>query len=218
MESARLSKQRPMIVAHRIALDPNNVQAAYFRRASGVARFAYNWALDEWRRQYAARKDDSLLPAPSEVGLRKQLNSIKRAQFPWMFDVTKCAPQEAIIDLGAAFRGFFEGRSAYPRFKCKDGRQSFCASNGAGRFRCSGTRIRLPIVGWVRMREALRFSGIPKRVTVSKEGDRWFASIVVDTDDVKPFDHAAELALSQRTFLRSEERRVGRGGVSRVRF
>src|SRR3546814_9857438 len=97
MESARLSKQRPMIVAHRIALDPNNVQAAYFRRASGVARFAYNWALDEWRRQYAARKDDSLLPAPSEVGLRKQLNSIKSAQFPWMFDVTKCATQEEII-------------------------------------------------------------------------------------------------------------------------
>src|SRR3546814_6676575 len=100
-----------------------------FRRCALPICFAYNWALDEWRRQYAARKNDSLLPAPSEVGLRKQLNSIKRAQFPWMFDVTKCAPQEAIIDLGAAFRGFFEGRSAYPRFKCKDGRQSFCASD-----------------------------------------------------------------------------------------
>ena len=26
----------------------------YFARASGTARFAYNWALAEWRRQYKA--------------------------------------------------------------------------------------------------------------------------------------------------------------------
>ncbi len=31
-----------MIVAHKIALDPNNVQASYFARAAGTARFAYN--------------------------------------------------------------------------------------------------------------------------------------------------------------------------------
>lgn len=36
-----------MIVAHKIALDPNNVQATYFAKAAGTARFAYNWALAE---------------------------------------------------------------------------------------------------------------------------------------------------------------------------
>jgi len=36
-----------MLIAHRIALDPNNTQATYLARASGVARFAYNWALAE---------------------------------------------------------------------------------------------------------------------------------------------------------------------------
>ena len=41
-----------MLLAHRIALAPNNKQAAYFARASGVARFAYNWALAEWRCEY----------------------------------------------------------------------------------------------------------------------------------------------------------------------
>ncbi len=30
-----------MITAHRIALDPNNVQATYLARAAGTARFAY---------------------------------------------------------------------------------------------------------------------------------------------------------------------------------
>ena len=31
-----------MLIAHKIALDPNNVQATYFACASGTARFAYN--------------------------------------------------------------------------------------------------------------------------------------------------------------------------------
>ena len=85
-----------MIVAHKIALDPNNVQATYFAKAAGVARFAYNWALAEWQRQYEAWKQDNSLPKPSQAALRRQLNAIKREQFPWMLEVTKCAPQMAI--------------------------------------------------------------------------------------------------------------------------
>ena|ERR1700680_4051633 len=74
-----------MILAHKIALDPNDKQRSYFMRASGTARFAYNWALGEWRRQYQASEQ------PSEVSLRRQLNALKREHYPWMFDVTKCA-------------------------------------------------------------------------------------------------------------------------------
>jgi putative transposase len=181
-----------MLIAHRIALDPTDKQRTYFARASGVARFAWNWALAEWQGQYAARKDDPSLPQPSDAGLRRQLNSLKREQFPWMFDVTKCAPQEAIIDLGGAFRSFFEKRGRYPRFKKKGGRDSFCAANEAGTFRVDGKRIKLPVVGWVRMREAVRFTGKLKRVTVSREADRWFASIMVETDDIKPVEQPKE--------------------------
>jgi putative transposase len=109
-----------MKVAHRIALDPNNQQRTYFARASGVSRFAYNWALGEWKRQYEAGGK------PSDMSLRRELNALKREQYPWMFDVTKCAAQEAIIDLGTAFRAFFEKRGAYPRFKKKGVQDSFC--------------------------------------------------------------------------------------------
>ena len=91
-----------MLIAHRIAVDPTDKQRTYFARASGAARFAWNCALAEWQRQYAASKED-----PS---LRRQLNSLQREQFPWMFDLTKCAAQEAIIDLRAGFRSFFEKR------------------------------------------------------------------------------------------------------------
>ena len=54
-----------MLIAHKIALDPNNKQASYFARAAGTARFAYNWALAEWKRQYEAWKADNSLPKPS---------------------------------------------------------------------------------------------------------------------------------------------------------
>ena len=67
-----------MLIAHRIALDPNNVQATYFARAAGTARFAYNWALVEWKRQYEAWTLDNRLPKPSQAALRRQLNAIKR--------------------------------------------------------------------------------------------------------------------------------------------
>jgi putative transposase len=36
------------MLAHRIRLNPNNVQATSLSKAAGVARFAYNWARNEW--------------------------------------------------------------------------------------------------------------------------------------------------------------------------
>ncbi|MDN4040289.1 helix-turn-helix domain-containing protein, partial [Massilia sp. YIM B02443] len=62
-----------MLLAHRIALDPNNVQATSLARAAGTARFAYNWALAEWQRQYEACKTMPTLPRPNEAALRRQL-------------------------------------------------------------------------------------------------------------------------------------------------
>ncbi|WP_298223937.1 helix-turn-helix domain-containing protein [Acidocella sp.] len=36
-----------MLIAHRIALDPTNAQRTHFARASGTARFAWNWVLSQ---------------------------------------------------------------------------------------------------------------------------------------------------------------------------
>jgi putative transposase len=71
-----------MILVHRIALDPNNEQRTYFARACGTARFAYNWALAEWEKAYAAGDKTN------EAELRKRLNSIKEEQFPWMKEMS----------------------------------------------------------------------------------------------------------------------------------
>ena len=143
-----------MMIAHKIALDPNNKQRTYFAKACGVSRFAYNWALAEWDKQYQAHKLDSALPKPSEGALRRELNSIKREQFPWMLEVTKNAPQMAIIQLGKAFRNFFKGTAKHPNFHKKGVNDSFTITND--QFSTTGKKIRIPGLGRVTKREALR--------------------------------------------------------------
>lgn len=177
-----------MLTAHRIALNPNNLQATYFARAAGTARFAYNWALAEWQRQYEACKADASLPKPSQMALRRQLNSIKSEQFPWMREVTKNAPQMAIIQLGAAFKNFFAGRAKYPKFRKKGVHDRFSLTND--QFSIDDSRIRIPSLGWVRMRETLRFTGKIMSATVSRVADRWFVSITVDTPNDLPLPKA----------------------------
>jgi putative transposase len=170
-----------VLLAHRIRLDPNNVQATCLARAAGVARFAYNWALGEWQRQYELSKTNPALPKPSEAALRRQLNAIKRSAFPWMLEVTKNAPQMAIIQLGHAFENFFASRARYPKFRRKGRDDRFTISND--QFSVDGKRIRIPKLGWLGMRESLRLTGRIISATVSRHAGHWFASITVDTLD-----------------------------------
>jgi putative transposase len=135
-----------IIRAHKIRIYPNNKQATYFNKACGVSRFAYNWALAEWRRKIEAGE-----PANEGI-LRKELNSIKREQFPWMLEVTKCAAQLAIKnDLNSAFRNFFAKRAEFPKFHKKGVNDSLALSND--QFRVDGKSVKIPNLGWVRLAE-----------------------------------------------------------------
>ena len=182
-----------MILAHRIRLVPTPEQDSYFRRACGIARFAYNWALAQWKQQYEAGEK------PSEAALRKSLNALKDEQFPWMREVTKNAPQQAIKNLGRAYANFFEDLAKYrrgempwkrvraPKFKKKGNNDRFRADNGPDKKHpdavcVDGKRVRLPIVGWVRMREEVRFAGRILSVAISRQADAWYASFSIDVE------------------------------------
>lgn len=202
-----------MLTAHRIALDLNNVQATYLAKASGTARFAYNWALAEWQKQYEEHKKDPVKPAPSEASLRRLLNSIKYEQFPWMLEVSKNAPQMAIIQLGQAFTNFFSGKAKYPKFRKKGIHDRFTLSND--QFEVKDDRIRIPHIGWIRMREKLRFVGKIVSATISHIADRWFVSITVEIPDppqVKPEQNSAigvDLGISAMATLSTGEKIPG---------
>ena len=173
------SQPTDMMLSHRIELDPTNAQATHLAQAAGVARFAYNWALGQWHDIYQLHKLDPDVVPTSEAELRRALNALKREHYPWMLEVTKCAPQMAIKNLGKAFDNFFAGRSGYPRFKAKGRDDRFTLSND--QFRVDDSRIHIPKLKWVRMREPLRFTGKIISATISRVADRWFASITVDT-------------------------------------
>ncbi len=73
--SARRCRQEVrllMIRAHKIRLHPTEEQKHYFAKATGTARFVWNWALSEWNRQYQAGGK------PTALALKKQFNAIRR--------------------------------------------------------------------------------------------------------------------------------------------
>ena len=120
-----------MILAHVIALDPTAKQAEHFSRACGTARLAYNWALAEWGRMHKAGEK------PSAPKLKARWNAVRREAYSFTYDVTKCASNQAILNLGRAFDSFFrdlrkpkkERHSRYPQFKKKGRRDSFALWN-----------------------------------------------------------------------------------------
>ena len=90
-----------MLIAHKIRLNPTIEQETYFKKASGIARFTYNWALGEWKKSRNGGKKKSLKE------IKNSLNANKKESFPWMYEVTKCAAEYSFIDLQKAFNYSF---------------------------------------------------------------------------------------------------------------
>ena len=174
------------ILAHKIELDPNNVQETYFKKACGTDRFVCAWALDEWDRQYKAGEK------PNEAKLRKQLNAIKSEKYPWMLEISSYITKYSIKNLGIAFDKFFKKKGGYPkkkkkgvndRFRCDDG----VKKEGQDSVRVEGKKVKIPVLGWVRMKEELRFKeGQIISAVISRTADRWFISLSIKIDYVVP--------------------------------
>lgn len=158
---------------HKIRLDPTCKQITYFRKACGVARFTWNWALANWEEKYKAGEK------PNAFALKKAFNSIKQEQFPWIYEVTKYASQQPFIHLQKGFQGFFAKRSKYPRYKKKGIHDSFYI--GGDQIQIHEKYVKIPNLGKVRLMEFLRFKGKITGVTISRSANFWFISVSVET-------------------------------------
>ena len=163
-----------MILSHRVQLDPTFKQTKYFVQACGTARFTWNWALSEWERQHKTGLK------PSGMKLKKQFNQIKYKQFPWISTMHRDSHAQPFANLQKAYTSFFKSKAKYPRFKKKGTHDSFYVAND--KMKIKGKRVRLPVIGEIRMREALRFEGKIIGAVVSRSADRWFVAIQVETD------------------------------------
>jgi putative transposase len=163
-------------LAHQIRLRPNREQETYFKKACGISRFTWNWALAAWKQGYENGEK------PNALELKKRFNAIKGEVFPWTYEVTKYASQQPFIHLQSAFQRFFQKQSRYPRFKKRGIHDSFYV--GGDQVEVQGKRVRFPKLGWVRMRESLRFSGKIHSATVSRKADHWYVSLSVELSEM----------------------------------
>jgi putative transposase len=181
-----------MIRGYKVELDLNDAQRTSCLKHAGVSRFAYNWGISRYQAAYQAGQK-----TPDAISLHKELNALKATQFPWMYEVSKCAPQEALHNLEKAFKNFFgkaalkkqgtyRGKFGYPRFKSK--------KRGIGSFRLTGTihifpdQIQLPRLGSLRLYEQ-RYLPVGAHVlsaTVSEQAGRWYVAIQVDVSLADP--------------------------------
>ena len=158
--------------SHKIALRPTDAQKTWFAQQCGYARFAYNAALADFK----ASLDDN--DWRSFIDLNNRFNKRKRA-FDWTKDMDQRAALYAIRNLSEGVKRWKDKLNKFPRFKKRGHRQSYTTDEQA--VKTEGKRIKLPKIGWVKMFQALRFTGEIIKVTISRTVQRWFVSITVDT-------------------------------------
>lgn len=166
------------ILTHVIALNPTPVQEALFRKACGVARFAYNWGLSLWNDRYNSGHNSN------EYLIDKAFNNIKHIKFPWIAGVSRSIARGAFRSLKYGFEMFFGKINRRPLFKKKGVcRDSFCIDIDGTQPGFDGKRVRLPRIGWVKMRKALRFKGKPLSLRIIRKADKWFLVVPVRLDE-----------------------------------
>ena len=177
---------------HRIALKPTPAQEVLFNQHAGYARFAYNWALGEFK---AGLDVGEWL---TERSLRPRWNKVKGMIAPWGAVLSQNAAKYAIIDFGQSAADWGEYRRevksgqrtgrrvGFPRFKRRKHEQGFRADNGPDTVRVDGKVVILPKIGRVAMVEYLRFAGSIREVTVNRTAGTWFASFCIEDGQETP--------------------------------
>jgi putative transposase len=167
--------------AYKTELNPNNKQKTILNKSFGIARFAYNWGLNQRIELYKSEKKST-----NAINQHKLLNTLKSTEYPWMYEVSKCVPQESLRNLHKAFGNFFRGlksgkKIGFPHFKSKHrSRYSFRISSGF--FYVTNSSIKIPNCGEIKLKEKgyipvenIKYNSI----TISKEADKYFVSVQV---------------------------------------
>jgi putative transposase len=104
----------------------------------------------------------------------------------WLQDVSSVPPQQALRHLDRAFRNFFEGRSKYPAFHKKHGRQSAEYTTSAFRWDAQTQTLTLAKMDTpleIRWSRPLPDGAMPSTVTVSRDtAGRSFVSLLVEEE------------------------------------
>ena len=180
-----------MIKTIRVMIIPNNKQRTRLFQFAGTARFAYNWALQEEKKNHEA--GEKFL---SDYELRKRFTQLKQEdKYKWLYTISNNVCKQAIKDAVIAYKKFFDGLAKFPKYKSrKHNRPSFYADPLKIKF--TNTHVKLEAIAlsrknskqqlnWFRLAEHERIPVNTKYFNprVSFDGINWFLTVGIEYDD-----------------------------------
>jgi putative transposase len=177
-----------IIKAYRFELRTRPSVRSQLRRLSGTARWVWNRALAEQRGRFA-RKERYAGYAEMCRWLTEWRHDGATA---WLAEGPIQPQQQVLRQLDQAYKRFFSSLKAGsfaggvgpPKFK-RRGQEPGLRFPESKKFALdvANGRIKLPKLGWVRLRMSQTVEGALRNISVTREGERWFASIQVETDN-----------------------------------
>ena len=178
-----------MLLGFKTELKVNNTQKILLAKHAGVARHAWNWGLGLTKQILDNNRKipDDKIKFPTAIDLHKWLVALVKPEYPWYYEVSKCAPQYALRHLRRAWDDCFSKSKKPPRFKKKGKSDSFTVD---GSITVEPKRIKVPRIGWLKTHERLPTDIKPKSITISKRADKWFISwkIEIHSSQIAPSD------------------------------
>jgi putative transposase len=171
------------ITAYRFQLRTKPGIEHQLRRFSGSCRWIWNAAVAEQQRRRAAGEKYA-----NHQTMCKWLTAWRNApETSWLSKAPSHTQQQTLRRLHAAYERFFEGRGGYPKFKrrgqelglCFPDKRRLCLDGANG-------RVKLPSLGWLRMRQSQPVQGKLRNACVTTECGKWFVSLQVEVPDVLP--------------------------------
>ena len=160
--------------AYKFRLYPTLEQRIFFEKTFGCSRFIWNQMLAD-RIAHYEETGESLRNTPAQY----------KKDFPWLKEVDSLALANVCLNLNAAYKSFFRSKFGFPKFKSKKTAQSYKTNNQKGTISLLDGKVKLPKVGWVKLKLHRQPKGLIKSATVSKTTTgKYFISILCEEEIV----------------------------------
>ena len=180
-----------MLRSYKTEIKPTFEQKQIINRTIGVCRYIYNFYLAHNQKIYETEKR-----FVSAMEFSKWLNNEfipNNSEFHWIKEASSKSVKHSIINAERAFKNFFKGRAKFPKFKKKsksDVKMYFVRANTKTVIQCERHRIKIPTLGWVRLKEkgylpANSSTHIIKSGAVSYRAGRYYVSVLVEKPEPK---------------------------------
>lgn len=180
-----------LLRSYKTEINPTKEQRSKINKTIGTCRYVYNFYLLHNKEIYENEKR-----FVSGMEFSKWMNNIFipcHPEYAWIKEVSSKSVKQSIMNAEGAFKRFFKGQSGFPRFKKKnkaDVKMYFVRGNAKTIIQCERHRIKIPTLGWVRVKEKGYIpmnsdTRIIKSGCVSCRAGRFYVSVLVEEKEPK---------------------------------